>query len=299
VTDAFRCSVASLADEEPMVGTAPPESSWLFVEYAGSWAHAAVAESRMPDHVRAFLTGLDGIRVQLIRRHGRPPDGGVRVFTAVAGDAGCAVETVVLPDLDALVGLEVAALAAGDSPGLSTYDRPLWLVCTNGRRDVCCAERGRPVADALAARWPDATWETTHLGGHRFAGTLLALPSGLALGRLDPTSAVAACEAIEAGAWPVGRVRGRCGVSPAAQVAEHHVRTTNGLTRIDDVTAVRSGVGGVVLMAASDRWHVEVGSRPGRPRRQSCADDRAKPTEVFTVGEVTREAGSPAASYDG
>jgi hypothetical protein len=299
VTDAFRCSVASLADEEPMVGTAPVESSWLFVEYPGSWARAAVAESRMPDHVRAFLAGLDGIRVQLIRRHGRPPDAGVRVFTAIAGQAGCAVETAVLPGLDALLGLEVGALTAGDSPGLSPYNRPLWLVCTNGRRDLCCAERGRPLADVLAGRWPEATWETTHLGGHRFAGTLLALPSGLALGRLDPGSAVAACEGIEAGEWPAGWARGRCGVSPAAQVAEHHLRTTSGLTRIDDVTAVRPGADGVVLTVASDRWRVEVGSRPGRLRRQSCADDRLKPTEVFTVERVTREAGSPAASYDG
>ena len=165
-----------------MGGTAPDESAWLFVEYAGPWGRKAVAESRLPDDVREFLAGLDGIRVQLVRRHGGVSGPGVRVFTARLG-AEPGVWTTVLADVAEVPTLDLARPDA--DPRLTAYDAPLWLVCTNGRRDLCCAETGRPVAAALAARWPDATWETTHLGGHRFAGTLLALPSGYALGRLD------------------------------------------------------------------------------------------------------------------
>ena len=32
---------------------------------------------------------------------------------------------------------------------------------------------------------PDAVWQVSHLGGHRFAPTALCLPLGLSLGRID------------------------------------------------------------------------------------------------------------------
>ena len=47
---------------------------------------------------------------------------------------------------------------------------PVVVVCTHGRRDVCCAERGRPLAAATALEHPGAVWESTHVGGDRFAG---------------------------------------------------------------------------------------------------------------------------------
>jgi hypothetical protein len=250
VTD-FRCSVASRDDGEPIAGTAPTETELLLVEHAGSWGRKALAESRLSEAVRTHLAALPGVRVQLVRRHGGESGPGVRVFHArLAGD-GFAVRTAVLPDADALLGLDV-------DRDLAAYDSPLWLVCTNGRRDRCCAEVGRPVAAALAARWPEATWETTHLGGHRFSGTLLALPSGHTLGRLDATSAVEACAALEGGDVPVGLSRGRAGLPPADQVRELHV------------------------LAGGDP-DVDVVAVPGPARRASCADLLEKPTTRWEV----------------
>ena len=42
----------------------------------------------------------------------------------------------------------------GPAEGWAVVDEPLFLVCTHGRHDRCCALRGRPVAAALAARHP-------------------------------------------------------------------------------------------------------------------------------------------------
>ena len=64
--------------------------------------------------------------------------------------------------------------------------RPLVVVCTHGRRDVCCAERGRPLAGRSPPRFPDATWESTHVGGDRFAGNMVVFPHGLYFGRVEP-----------------------------------------------------------------------------------------------------------------
>lgn len=278
----FRCSAASLIDLESMAGTAPTESTWLLVEYAGPWGRKAVAESRLPDQIRTFLGGLDGIRVQLIRRHGGVSGPGVRVFVVRLGDPdGTRVWATVLDRVEALLDLDVAALGTG--AGLAAYDAPLWLVCTNGRRDLCCAEHGRPIAAALSARWPESTWETTHLGGHRFAGTMLALPAGVVLGRLDADSAVPACDELTAGRVPVGVVRGRAGVPGIAQVADLHLRRELGLDRVDDVTVRAVEGDAVTLEVAGATFVVRVARTPGEPRRHSCADLKLTSGDVYDV----------------
>lgn len=291
----FRCSGASLADAEPMAGTAPTEVAWLLVEYAGPWGRQAVAESRLPVAVKERLAALTGVRVQLIRRHGGVSGPGVRVFAAWLGEQP-AVRSAVLDDHNGLLDLDLTSLAEGGDAGLAPYDGALLLVCTNGRRDVCCAELGRPIASALAARWPEATWETTHLGGHRFAGTLLELPSGVTLGRLDVESAVGDCTALTDGRFPVEHARGRAGRAPRAQVAELHLRTELG---IEDLDATRTGAvdGDLVRIdAAGADFSVEVRRSEGVPRRQSCSGLDAKSAGVYEVISWGREESAPPAS---
>ncbi|MGZ4466188.1 MAG: sucrase ferredoxin [Nocardioides sp.] len=278
---AVRCSAASLRDHEPMAGTAPTDTAWLLVEYAGSWGRQAVAESRLPEDVRTMLAGLAGVRVQLVRRHGGWAGPGVHVFAAHLGEE-VRVWGTVLDDVEQLLGLDLGGLASGADPGLPAYDGPLWLVCTNGRRDRCCAEIGRPVAAALAERWPTATWETTHLGGHRFSGTLLALPSGVVLGRLDETTAVAACTSLEEGRLPLALARGRAGRPAGAQVAELHVRAQLGIDELAGRVETLDERTVAVTLRGETR-HVTVTTSPGEPRRQSCADLTSKATDVHEV----------------
>lgn len=264
----FRCSAASRTDAEPLAGTAPTEQAFLFVEYAGAWGRDAPA--LLAEHV----TIPAGVRTQLIRRHRTPVSGGaagLQVFVAWRHGAGFAVETTTLPSMVELASLDLESLAALRSPGLTPYHEQLWLVCTNGRRDVCCAEFGRPVAAALTDRWPATTWETTHLGGHRFSATLLALPSGITLGRLDPVSAVLACEEIRFGGHVPEHSRGRAGRAGRAQVAELAQPHTWATDVVGDVVTLDDGT------------QVTVTAELGAPRRQSCADLKEKPAPVFKI----------------
>ena len=60
-----------------------------------------------------------------------------------------------------------------------------FLVCAHGRRDACCARLGLPLFDALNAQLlPTHLWQSSHLGGHRFAPNVVVLPVGIQLGRI-------------------------------------------------------------------------------------------------------------------
>ena len=62
-------------------------------------------------------------------------------------------------------------IADGSLPTLEPTHQAHLLVCTNGTRDVCCATKGRPVAQGACKALPDRVWEVTHTSGHRFAPT--------------------------------------------------------------------------------------------------------------------------------
>jgi hypothetical protein len=111
----------------------------------------------------------------------------------------------------------------------------LYLVCTHGRHDICCADKGRPLYRAMSELRPDQTWEASHLGGDRFAGNLLVLPRGDYFGRLEPGDAKRLVEAYEAGRLDLAHHRGRSTLPRLAQAAEHFAREAEGLTGIGDL----------------------------------------------------------------
>ena len=97
----------------------------------------------------------------------------------------------------------------------------MFLVCTHGKRNVCCARLGGPLAQTLATRHPGQVWETTHVGGHRFAANLVILPHGLYYGPVGVGQAAAAIDAYQRGSVVADRYRGRAGQARADQEAEY------------------------------------------------------------------------------
>jgi hypothetical protein len=127
-----------------------------------------------------------------------------------------------VPDASDVPVLDVDALSAGRSLSFGVAVRePVFLVCCHARRNACCARFGTPLAQALAGRYPGQVWETTHLGGHRFAANLVILPHGLYFGPVDSETAAAAIEAYRHGGIAVNRYRGRAGQPHDIQVSEH------------------------------------------------------------------------------
>jgi hypothetical protein len=246
------CSAISLAWGEPLYATASIVRHWLLIEHPGAWGPVALHDSGLPAHLAdglAALSATHGLRVLLVRRPVRPADDSRQCFVAHTGRHSRWIEERVLTDLDDLLAVDFSPLAHGGRVGFGALRTdPLYLVCTNGRHDQCCANLGRPVARALHARRDGMVWESSHFGGDRFAGNLVCLPHGLYFGRLDAEDAGRVVEGYEQGIVDLDHYRGRAGEPFAAQAAEHFLRARAGFVGVDDllVTGHRRLAGGVV-----------------------------------------------------
>jgi hypothetical protein len=276
-----RCAAISADLEEPQAGTAATAAAWVCLEQPGPWGRDALTQSRLDPVLGAELgrrAADAGVRVLLIRRPGRHADthhdAPRRVYLAATTPGRPRLEQADLDDPAVLLDLDFAALAAGHPTGLGRPAAgPLLLVCANSRRDVCCALWGRPLAEHLAATRPDAVWECTHTGGHRFAPTGVLLPTGYTYGRLDTGFAAGLLDHAARGHVVTDRCRGRSTHGPHGQVAELAVRDLIGEHR--DVLTVR---GDTVHHVDGRAWRVTVSGRElPLTRPASCG---AAPTPV-------------------
>ncbi len=209
-----RCSTRSLALGESMTGTASTVANWIMLEHPGPWGRDALATSRFPDDVRRRLRELAatlGVRIVLIRRYGRHAAAqGIDCYFARTGPEKPWLEHARLESAASLFELDLSPLRRGERPGGSEAEGdPLFLACTHGRRDPCCSEKGRPLARALARDFGDRAWETSHIGGDRFAGNLVCFPHGMYFGRLGPEAGVIAAETYRDGRIDLSHYRGR------------------------------------------------------------------------------------------
>ena len=281
---AFRCSGASLELAEPLEGSASTVRAFLLVEASGPWGVDAVRDGRIDEDVRRRLLDLERVhrvRPLLIRRHGRPAAGPRRVFVAYVDRSAPWVETGVLGDVRELLDVDLTGLAEGRSPGLTPHEDPVYLVCTHGRHDACCAEQGRPLAAALDAVAPEQTWEVSHIGGDRFAANVLVLPHGLYYGRLTPSDAVPFVRAHNEGRLDLEHLRGRSSYPFAVQAAEIYLRRHLDDHRAEPLplealqregTETRAG-----FLVDGRRWEVRVHTGRGEPRQLTCRAASASP----------------------
>lgn len=287
----LRCSDEARDRNDPLLGTASKATRWLLIEEPGGWGSDALLESAVDQDIARALAArakAAGVRVQLIRRCRQRRSRLWRRTVAVvhsAADGGTVAWHTLRKDADLL---DVPL----DEVGRSTEQ--IYLVCTHGTRDVCCAVRGRPVADHLTSHRPHQTWETSHVGGHRYAANLVLLPHGLYYGHVTPDEALEAVKAYEAGLVVPDRLRGRSIHPSHVQAAECFARLELAEARLGELTpgtpvAVTPETWVVPLRRTAGTVTVTVRAVSGVPARLSCRDTEPSPYKSYELVSLTTE----------
>ena len=103
------------------------------------------------------------------------------------------------------------------------------LVCTHGRHDKCCAKFGKELADNLRNHLKDQEeniklFDSSHLGGHRFAPIIIDFPTGRAYGQLTTKQIPDYLESRKQGMVYAPAYRGSVFLPELLQVAEAYVQ---------------------------------------------------------------------------
>ena len=292
----WRCAASSVARGEPLLGTASTLKAFLLVEQPGPWGTDALLDSRLPSDVAGELhrrCRSSGVRPLLIRRHGRRPAADrTTVFAAYSEPGAAWVESSSVSSAEDLLAIDLPALGGGRSPRLTPHTGPLFLVCTHGRHDVCCAERGRPLAAALGSAHPGSTWEVSHIGGDRFAGNVLVLPQGLYYGRLGIADALMMAAKHLGGDLDLEHLRGRSGYSFAVQAAEIYLRrhlaeASDGALALLSTSRDRDQTTAVFAHGPA-RWRVRVLTTRATAEQLTCRSTRTDRAPGFRLTGLSR-----------
>lgn len=249
------CALANLLAGEDPIGSATPFDQLFLLQVPPPWDRIALDSSAVPNGVRqalipalhakqrAYVLLIDGgeplqkddMRLLFYRKPGGPngPAGSyvgseflvpreataaaIEALSRSALEAGAPGSSAPSPE-DALAGFAGARRSSG--PGRDLY------VCTHGERDGCCGTFGEAAYRYLkTSECPAGTraWRISHFGGHRFAPTLVDMPSGRIWGKLTEAGMDAILDRSGAVASLRKMYRGWCALPPAGQFVEREL----------------------------------------------------------------------------
>ena len=112
-----------------------------------------------------------------------------------------------------------------NSPDAIWETDPFFVVCTNGKKDKCCAKFGFPVFKFIENHDKAIpVFESTHVGGDRFAANAVCLPQGIYYGRVMVEDVDAILEATDRQQVHYPNYRGLCTRSFLYQSVECYLR---------------------------------------------------------------------------
>ncbi len=273
----FFCTDVSTDFGEPQIGTAVFATTWFILEVRDAWQAKAPDDNDLPqlvqDWLNAQVAGVENGRLQFIRRNNETES--LAFYIAHGSEQNPRLYRFELGSYADLLRVDVTAVLAND-PVYAAYQshEPLVLICTHGRRDRCCAKFGMPIYNALQAELGDAVWQTTHLGGHRFAPTLLTLPDGVSYGRFTLTDIPQLANALTNKQLFLEKMRGRCCYTAVTQIADFHLRQETKQTRPDAFRHISTQTHG------EGAWLVTFSQQDDKQIHQITLET-AKPLELY------------------
>jgi hypothetical protein len=311
----FLCSTYSKNAGEPLPGTAPFGQVWFLLEYNGAWESKAFESSLIAEEVKTWFSAavqkIPGAKLLLIRSGSanraanlRPQSPasirkgqGISFYMAAASQVQPLLYRFQLYSYSELMEMDLIRLAQGD-PRYTAHQsgEKLFLVCTHGRRDRCCARDGSLVFEAMclkAARLglAENVWQCSHVGGHRFAANVVCFPHSIFYGRVGLENIDELIGSYLEENYLPSKARGRTCLEGPAQAAEIFLRQITGLTDLNAFAPVQ------YKQVAERLWEVNFQLLPGGQEYRlliakratgqtvfaSCNSEEQTPLEVFEL----------------
>lgn len=186
---------------ENPIGSASGFSRNLLIEVPLPWERIPLETPHIPAELRDAITELEQnigktSVTLLVPDPGYAADG-ARLIDVQVVDGEVMNREIIATDGD--LAAVVRSIARGETlPDAAYIDETPWrniAVCTHGSGDVCCATFGFPMylkMHAAARHLPNTrVWRGSHLGGHRFAPTMIDFSCGRSFGLVDEAAAKA------------------------------------------------------------------------------------------------------------
>ena len=295
------CAVESVNAGDPLAGTGThPERNLLISWPRRKWARSLRIATDMDPELKNQVETLAeaGRRVNLIHRQGAPEH--LHRLYLFPENLCFDIKREALPDF-------LETLSANRSLDRWAPVRPssnLFLCCTHGKKDKCCAKFGYATYRALVREAEHTAsdadiWESSHLGGCRLAASVIVFPALRKYGRISQDDVGPLLKHEAAGRPYLPCYRGSSRLTPVQQCAEtaalkwlEEQELTATLT-IDQTVHNQDG-----SVAIPVRWHhagniggiLEVRCEPREIyRADTCADldEGATASECWFVTRLT------------
>lgn len=272
--ESIRCSTLSRRLKIDPGGTALEVDEIIVVDVALPWPKPVWGKQPF-DQVPAWVASAAAtgrkVRVMAAVPDHDPRSRSRLVVHSRSGNSGLFVavshQTAVgsLPDLVRRLlvdGLHASPETVSGDPAQSTE----LLVCTQGSHDICCGTRGTTfVAEIGSLSRGLSVRRVSHMGGHRFAPTVLTLPDGRMWGLLEAEQMLGIVERSLAPSAVAGFCRGWTGAEQGpAQMAERAVFASvddwawdHGDRSVEVVDSV-DGVTTCLVTSGASSWRVEI-----------------------------------------
>jgi hypothetical protein len=280
------CAEYSRAGTEPLFGTAKQVKLWLLIEHPGRWERED-SES-LPTVARNAVVRARAqfpqMRLGLIRQDGRVSSP-LRGFLAIIRERQSRLFAFSIHTHEDLETLDFERTLEGPPD-----DRRLFLVCTHGLHDRCCAKFGNSLFESMRQVAGNDAWQVSHVGGCRFVPNIVSLPEGIVYGRVQQSDCESIVQAAGSGRVIARLLRGRSCYPKPVQAAEYFARIElGGTSELSLESAEESGdEWQVVFRRGGTRVSLRLAvESAGILTFKSCSSDRRSPRPSFKLLDLS------------
>lgn len=256
----FFCSDLSRGVNESIFGTASRGQVWLLLEYPKPWGEQALRDSNLASELKYFLNHFlesNHGRILFIQKESKQRND-ISLFLAVAREQHPLLYSFGLDSYVDILGIDLQSIIDGNSRQKPLDpSQSLYLACTDGQHDKCCSKYGFPIYQTLTSYDASATWQSSHVGGDRFAPNLVCFPHGVFYGHLTEGDLGPIQSHYSHRRLQLSKYRGRSCFSFPIQAAEYFIREETGILDLDRLFFLRSS------RLTDNHWQVEFASVGG------------------------------------